>query len=69
MVVIVSLKTLTSLNKEARPFFLCDNSICSFPPLFLSLAITAFGGSEGYFILAIIAFGAFEFIVLKYYYR
>ena len=42
-------------------------------PLFLSLAITgkftAFGGSEGYFILAIIAFGAFEFIVPKYYYR
>ena len=36
-------------------------------PLFLPLAITAFGGPEGYF--AIIAFGAFEFIVPKYYYR
>ena len=27
------------------------------------MAITAFGGPEGYFILAIIAFGAFEFVV------
>ena len=27
----LSLKTLTSLNKEVRPFFLCDNSIWSFP--------------------------------------
>ena len=35
-------------------------------PLFLPLAITAFGGPEGYFSLAIIAFGAFEFIVPKY---
>ena len=26
-----SLKTLTSLNKEVRPFFLSDNSIWSFP--------------------------------------
>ena len=26
-----TLKTLTSLNKEARPFFLGDNSIWSFP--------------------------------------
>ena len=26
-----SLKTLTSLNKEVRPFFLGDNSIWSFP--------------------------------------
>ena len=31
-------------------------------PLFLPLAITAFGGPEGYFSLAIIAFGAFGFI-------
>ena len=30
-VVSVSLKTLTSLNKEVRPFFLGDNSIWSFP--------------------------------------
>ena len=28
-------------------------------PLFLPLAITGFGGPEGYFGLAIIAFGAF----------
>ena len=33
-----SLKTLTSLNKEVRPFFLCDNSIWSFPSVsFLSV--------------------------------
>ena len=38
-------------------------------PLFLPLAITAFGGPEGYFSLSIIAFGAFEFIVPEYYYR
>ena len=38
-------------------------------PLFLPLAITACGGSEGYFILAIITFGAFEFLVPKYYYH
>ena len=35
-------------------------------PLFLLLAITAFGGPEGYFSLAIIAFGAFQFLVPKY---
>ena len=62
------LKTLTSLNKEVRPFFLSDNSIWSFP-LFLPLAITAFGGPEGDFSLAIRAFRAFGFIVPKYYYR
>ena len=32
-------------------------------PLFLPLAITAFGGPEGYLSLAIIVFGASEFIV------
>ena len=31
--------------------------------------ITAFGDPEGYFSLAIIAFGAFQFLVPKYYYR
>ena len=60
-----TLKTLTSLNKEVRPFFLGDNSIWSVP-LFLLLAITAFGDPEGYFSLAIIAF---ELIVPKYCYR
>ena len=63
-----TLKTLTSLNKELRLFFLRDNSIWSFP-LFLLLAIAAFEGPEGYFSLAIIAFGAFQFIVPKCYYR
>ena len=63
-----SLKTLASLNKDVRPFFLGDNRVWSFPS-FLPLAITAFGGPEGYFSLAIIAFGAFGFIVFKYYFR
>ena len=67
----MTLKILTSLSKEVRPFFLGDNSIWSFPsvsppiafgvfPLFLPLAITGFGGPEGHFGLAIIAFGAFQ---------
>ena len=38
-------------------------------PLFLPLAITAFRGPEGYFSLAIMAFGAFGVIVPKYYDR
>ena len=37
--------------------------------LFLPLAITAFGGAEGYSSLAIIAFGACGFIVPKCYCR
>ena len=61
-------QTLTSLNKEVRPIFLSDNSIWSLP-LFLPFAITAFGAPGGFFSLAIIAFGAFEFIVPKYYCR
>ena len=63
-----TLKTLTSLNKEVRPFLLSDNSIWS-SPLFLPLAITAFGGPETILGLATIAFGAFALIVPKYYYR
>ena len=35
----------------------------------LPLAITAFGSAEGYFSLAIIAFGAFGFVVPRYYRR
>ena len=61
-----TLKTLTSLNKKVRPFFLGDNSIWSFP-LCLPLAITAFGGSQGSLSLAIVAFGAFQFIVPKFF--
>ena len=38
-------------------------------PLFLPLAITAPGDPESYFSLAIIAFGAFQFIASKYYDR
>ena len=52
----------SSFTKEVRQFFLDDNGIWSFP-LFLLLPLTAFGGPEGYFSLAIIAFGAFGFIV------
>ena len=52
--VLDTLKTLTSLNKEVRPFFLSDIGV---------------GGLEGYFNLAIIAFGAFGFIVPKCYDR
>ena len=116
------MKTLTSLNKEVRPFFLSDSSIWSYPSFsslpreastlifkirsctvrtdlknkafsaafvlifkirsysarsalknksarFSGSAITGCGGPEGYFSLAIIAFGAFGFIVSKYYYR
>ena len=56
----VALKTLTSLNKASRPFFLGDHNIGVFP-LFLPLAVTASGGPESCFSLAIIAFGALEF--------
>ena len=65
----ISLKTLASLNKEVWPFFLSDNSIWSVPSVSSLSDYTAFGGPEGYFSLAIIAFGAFQFIVPKYYYR
>ena len=64
----VTLKNLTSLNKEVRPFFLGGGGVWGFP-LLLPLAITAFGGLEGYFSLAIKAFGAFQLIVPKYYDR
>ena len=60
-------KTLTFLH-ESRPFFRGHNSIWSFPR-FLPLEITAFGGPEGYFSPAIIAFGPSEFIVPKFYNR
>ena len=60
-----TLKTRTSLNKEVRPFFLSDKGIWSFPSVF-PLAITAFGGPEGYFSLAITAIGAFSVPCPKY---
>ena len=63
-----SLKTLTSLNKEVRPFFLGDNSIWSFPSV-SSLSDYSIWRSWKLFSLAIIAFGAFGFSVPKYYYR
>ena len=64
----LTLRTLTPLNREVKPFCLSDNSIWSLPR-FLPLAIAAFGGPEGYFSLAIIAFGALAIIVPKYNYR
>ena len=60
----ITLKALSSLNKESRPSVLGDNSIWTFP-LLLPSVITAFGGPESCFSLAIIAFGSFEFIVPK----
>ena len=64
-----SLKTLTSLNKKVRPLFLVANTIWRVITLSLPLAIAAFGGPEGYSSLAIIAFGAFVFVVPKYEHR
>ena len=57
-----TLKTLTSLNRYSWATI-----AFGVIPLFLPLAITAFGGPEGYFSLAIIAFRAFQFIFPKYY--
>ena len=65
VLVALTLTTLTSLNKEVRPFFLGDNSIWSFPSV-SSLGDYRFGSPEGYFSLAIIAFGAFGLIVPNY---
>ena len=48
----LDLETLTSLNREVRPFFLGDDSIWSYPSV-CPLAVTAFGGPDGYFILAL----------------
>ena len=62
--------TLTSFNKEVKPFSLSDKSIWWFPSVSLPLAIAAFGGPLKAFLfffgLAIIAFGAFGFIVPIY---
>ena len=63
-----ALKTLTSLNKESRPFFLDDNSIQSVPSVSSLGDKTAFGGPEGYFggkLALRLPFGAFQFIVPK----
>ena len=60
------LKTQTSLNKESRPFFLGDTPHLEFSLCFFAQPLQHVG-PEGYFhfSLAIIAFGAFEFIVPK----
>ena len=64
---VLALKTLSSLNKEVLGRF--SKVVVAFRvfPLLLPLAITAFGGPEGYFRLAIIAFGAFQFIAPKHF--
>ena len=54
--------------KKVRSFLLGENSTWNFLS-FLLLAIVAFGAPEGDFSLASIAFGAFGFIVPKYYDR
>ena len=41
----------------------------SFPSVFCFVLPQHFGGPEGYFSLAIIAFGAFQLLVPKYCYR
>ena len=64
-----TLKTLTSLNKEVRPFFLGDSSIWSFASV---SSLSDYSISEvlkANSSLAIKAFGAFQFIDTKYYYR
>ena len=61
----LSLKTLTSSKMEVRPFFLGDNRIWSFP----SVSSLRDYSIWRYFGLAIIAVGAFEFIVPNYFYR
>ena len=53
-------------SKPVRLFSLSATALGIFP-LFLPLAIAAFGGPEGCFRLAIIGFGAFGFIVPEYY--
>ena len=63
------LRTLSCLNKEVRPFFLSDNSIWSSPSVSSLSDYSISSCPEGYFSLAIIASGAFQFIVPKYYYR
>ena len=63
-----TLKTLTSLSKDVRPFLLSDNSIWSYPSV-SSLSDYSISRSWRLFCLAIIAFGAFQFMVPKCYYR
>ena len=63
-----TLKSLTSSNKESRPFFLGDKSIWSCPSV-SSLSDCSIWRSEGYCSLAFKAFGAFEFTVPQFDYR
>ena len=59
-----NITTLTSLKSLGR--FSCAILVFGVFPLFLPLAITAFGSPKGYSSLAIVAFGAFESTVPKY---
>ena len=63
-----TLKTLTSFLEESRLFLWWSTIAFGVFPLF-PLAIAVFGGPEGYFSLANIGFGTFEFIVPKHSYR
>ena len=64
-----TLKALTSLNKKVRQLFLGDKGIWSFPSVSTLIANTAVEGPQGYFRVAIIAFGALQLVVPKYNYR
>ena len=65
------LKTLASLKiRSLDPFSHGDDSIWSLPLCFFPKRNSSiYGGPEGYFRLAIIAFGALKAIVPKYEYR
>ena len=63
----LALKTLTSLNKEVRPFFLSENSILSFPSVSSLCDYSIWEVLKAIFCPAIIAFAAFQFIVPKYF--
>ena len=64
-----STPTLPSLNKESRPCFLGDNSIWTFPSVSSLGDHSIWSCPEGYLSLAIIVFGASEFIVPTCYFR
>ena len=68
MIVRARAELLTNGQNVGRPLFLGDKA-CGVFPQSLPFAITAFGALEGYVSLAIIAFGAFGLIVIKYYHR
>ena len=67
--VYVFLENPNLLKQGGKVVFPRRQSHLEFSLLFLPIVITAFGGRKGYFSLAIIAFGAFGFIVPARYCR